>query len=77
MMALTDFQLTEIKRAAALLPVNARDAFLRSVANRLADSEQCNDQDIAAAIEFVLSCRGVSAPSKQTPNGHARRQARR
>jgi hypothetical protein len=63
MMTLTDCQLAEITQAAELLPVNSRDAFLRSVANRLADAKHCNDDDVNHAITFVLSTRGVAIRS--------------
>jgi hypothetical protein len=36
MLALTDRQLECVTEAAAMLPVNGRDYFLRSIANRLA-----------------------------------------
>jgi hypothetical protein len=62
MLALSDQQLAQIKAAAALLPVNTRDLFLRSIAGRLSDITLPTDNDIAAAVSFVLSCRGISMP---------------
>jgi hypothetical protein len=62
MMALTDDQMNQVKQAAALLPVGSRDLFLRSVAGRLSDSAAPTDHEVAAAINLVLSCRGVSTP---------------
>ncbi len=65
--ALTDFQFAEIQRAAALLPDHAHAAFVKSVANRLAEIEQCSDHDVNDAITFVLSVHGVAAaPAKST-----------
>jgi hypothetical protein len=62
MLALSDQQLAQVKAAATLLPVNARDLFLRSVAGRLSDITTPTDNDVAAAVSFVLSCRGISMP---------------
>ena len=60
MLALSDSQLKQLRAAAALLPVNARDLFLRSVAGRLSDIATPTDNDVAAAVSFVLSCHGIS-----------------
>jgi hypothetical protein len=63
MLALTDRQLETIKQAAALLPVGGRDAFLRSISNRLSDLPyHPSDAHIAAAIQLVLGTRGISTP---------------
>jgi hypothetical protein len=51
LLALTDHQLNMILHAAAPLPVNARDRFLRSVACR----RPVNDSDLATAIADVLA----------------------
>jgi hypothetical protein len=53
-LGLTDVQMGELRRAAATLPVEARDAFLRAVAHRLTKPNPTND-DVAAAISSVLS----------------------
>jgi hypothetical protein len=63
MMSLSDSQLQQVRTASALLPVNARDSFLRSVAGRLADIATPNDDDVAASVNFVLSTRGISTPA--------------
>jgi hypothetical protein len=59
MLAFSDSQLKQVQAAAALLPVNARDLFLRSVAG-LSDIAAPTDNDVAAAVSFVLSCHGIS-----------------
>jgi hypothetical protein len=66
MMALTGYQMLLVKQAAALLPTHARDSFLQSVAGRLADLDHITDADMANAVTFVLSTRGVAAaPAKR------------
>jgi hypothetical protein len=45
------------------LPPGARDSFLRSIAGRLVDIAAPSDADIAAAVNFVLSTRGISTPA--------------
>ncbi len=65
MMVLTDSQMLQVKQAAALLPTYQRDGFLRSVSNRLADLKRITDADVSHAIDFILSCRGISAPVKR------------
>ena len=60
-MAFTDEQLNQVLSAAKLLSSgNSRNAFLRSVANRLVDVLEPTDQDVTAAIAFVLNCHGVA-----------------
>jgi hypothetical protein len=60
-LSFTDAQITQLKLVASMLPLNARDNFLRSIGNRLADLPyRPNDADVQAAIDFVLSCRGVA-----------------
>jgi hypothetical protein len=60
MIALDDTQMDNLLAAAKLLPTGSRDAFLRSVANRLNDICQPTNSDISEAITFVLSSRGVA-----------------
>jgi hypothetical protein len=79
MLALSDQQLKTVETAAALLPVNARDTFLRSIANRLSDIATPSDHDVATAVSFVLNTRGVSAPlflcdAAPTKQPHAQRK---
>lgn len=52
LLALTDRQLQLVKRAAASLPVNARDGFLQDVARRLADEP--SDAAVMQAINSVF-----------------------
>jgi hypothetical protein len=72
MMALTDHQLKTVQQAASMLPLHARDSFLRSVANRLSPHAAPTDADIARAVSFVLNCRGVAVghahPVKEKPH---------
>jgi hypothetical protein len=60
MLSLSDRQMEQLKTAAALLPIHARDSFLRSVAGRLVDIATPSDHDVAVAVSFVLNCRGIS-----------------
>ena len=60
MLALSDHQLQQVQQAAAMLPVSDRDMFLRSVAGRLSDIATPTDSDVAQAVSFVLSCRGIA-----------------
>ena len=53
-MSLSDHQMARVIEAAALLPVNARDRFLRSLAARLADLHRPSDADVMAAITLIL-----------------------
>ncbi len=64
MLALTDAQLQQVQRAAAMLPVSSRDNFLRSIANRLSDlPHHPADTDVMQAITLVLSCNGIATGS--------------
>jgi hypothetical protein len=63
---LSSYQMRAVKTAAELLPTYQRDAFLSSVANRLAGVINWNvhprgvaDHDVHNAIAFVLSSYGV------------------
>jgi hypothetical protein len=56
----TDKQLRIILRAPALLPTHGRDTFLRSVASRLSDNTHPNDNEVEAAVNFILSFRGIA-----------------
>ena len=61
--AFTDEMLDHLTSAAALLPANSRDNFMRSVANRLNDlGYSPGIAELEQAVSFVLSCRGVSTP---------------
>jgi hypothetical protein len=62
MLSLSDKQMEVVQQAAAMLPTNNRDPFLRSVAGRLADVATPTDYDVATAVTFVLNTRGVSTP---------------
>jgi len=59
-LALDDGQMNQLLAAAQLLPTNSRDAFLRSIANRLVEIRNPSNKDIADAITFVLGARGVA-----------------
>jgi hypothetical protein len=59
-LAFTDHQLAMILRGAALLPTHGRDTFLHSVASRLSDNAHPNDNEVEAAVNFILSFRGVA-----------------
>jgi hypothetical protein len=77
-LALTDTQMAELRRAAALLPVGARELFLQQVARRLGDiSSPPTNGDVQAAIVAVLGGLGVltpvtlcdAAPTTEKPDG--------
>jgi hypothetical protein len=71
MMALTDRQFQTVQQAAAMLPLAARDSFLRSVAGRLSAIAFPTDYDVAHAVNFVLGCRGIAvgrAHHKEKPH---------
>jgi hypothetical protein len=61
MLALTDQQLNIVQRAPRLLAPSARDTILRSIASRWSDTPHPSDGDAQAAVQFILSHRGVSA----------------
>jgi hypothetical protein len=60
MLSLSNHQLQQMQQAAAMLPVNGRDSFLRSVAGRLLAIDTPTDSDVARALSFVLGLRGVA-----------------
>jgi hypothetical protein len=62
MLSLNDQQLKLVTDAAALVLPQHRDAFLRSIALRLEGHERPSDDQLAAALTFVLSGRGISVP---------------
>jgi hypothetical protein len=62
-LSLSDQQMQRVTAAAALLAPSARDNFLRSIANRLCELASPTDADVAAAVNFVLSTRGISTPA--------------
>jgi hypothetical protein len=74
MMALTDRQFETVRQAATMLPVHARDSFLRSVAGRLSAIAFPTDYDVSNAVNFVLNCRGIAVgQSRHKEQHHARR----
>ena len=57
----TEEQLDRVMDAAAMLPANARDNFVRSVGNRVADMPYTVGMaEIEVAIKFVLGTREVT-----------------
>jgi hypothetical protein len=60
MLSLNDRQMKLVTDAAALVLPQHRDAFLRSIALRLEGHERPSDDQLAAALTFVLSAKGVS-----------------
>jgi hypothetical protein len=59
-LALDDAMLDRLTNAAALLPTNARDNFMRSVANRISDLPYPPGiAELEIAITFVLNCHGI------------------
>jgi hypothetical protein len=59
-LAFDDEMLDRLTNAAALLPSNARDGFMRSVANRISDPPYAPGMaELEQAISFVLGCRGI------------------
>jgi len=71
-LALSDYQLLMVKRAAAALPARMRDGFLRGLAERLIG--QPSDAAVNAAINVLLDravvtpaylCDGASVPNKE------------
>jgi hypothetical protein len=58
-LGLSDEQLDRLVSAAALLPPNARDRFVRSVANRVSVLPQIGTAEIEDAITFTLASYGV------------------
>jgi hypothetical protein len=60
MFSLSDEELDRVMEAAALLPTHQRDAFLRSVAGRVAGSPDVGMAEIESAITFVLNSYGVA-----------------
>ena len=61
-LALTDAQLSTLTDAAALLPLAARDAFLRAVAARL-DGAEIDDGDLLLAINEALDDLAIAVAS--------------
>ena len=60
-LSFTGDRITQLKMVAPTLPINARDNFLRSIGNRLVHLPYPpSNADVQAAIDFVLSCRGVA-----------------
>jgi hypothetical protein len=54
-----DDQMNRLMDAAAMLPTRQRDAFLRSVAGRVAGMPDVGIAEIESAIEFTLNAYGV------------------
>jgi hypothetical protein len=69
-LGLTDKQLDLVTRASRLLSAFQRGTFLRSIAGRLDDVANPSDDDVVAAINFILSNAGVSAGSILDPQEH-------
>jgi hypothetical protein len=59
-LALSDEMLDRVMAAAALLPVTSRDAFLKSVAGRVAGVPCLGIAEIESAIAFVLNNYGIA-----------------
>jgi hypothetical protein len=73
MIALTDQQLDEVKRAAAYLPPYRGDNFLRSVAGRLSGTVgRPSDYELSSAIGFVLGCYGLATGRTTMEKPHAK-----
>jgi hypothetical protein len=64
MFSLSDVEMDRLVDAAALLPVGSRDAFLRSVAGRVADIPRVGLAELECAIAFVLASYGVSTGNR-------------
>jgi hypothetical protein len=63
MFSLDDAQLNRLMDAAAMLPASKRDAFVRSVAGRVAGLPRITISEIDSAVEFVLNSYGVAPGS--------------
>jgi hypothetical protein len=59
-LSLTDQQMDRLMDAAAMLPVSSRDAFLKSVAGRVAGIPCVGHAEFERAICFVLGSYGVA-----------------
>jgi hypothetical protein len=59
-LALTDEQMDRVMAAAALLPATSRNAFLKSVAGRVAGTPCISMAEIERAIQFVLNTYGIA-----------------
>jgi hypothetical protein len=64
MFSLDDQQLDRVMAAAALLPTSRRDAFLKSVAGRVAGLPNVGTAEIERAIEFALNCYGIGGGNR-------------
>jgi hypothetical protein len=73
MFSLDDEQMDRLMDAASLLPAHKRDAFVRSVAGRLAGLPRVTISEIDSATEFVLNSYGIAFGSNAMT--HHRRQA--
>jgi hypothetical protein len=51
---LTDSQLHAVRKAAALLRSQARDAFLRLLAHELADFDPIDDEAVQGAVDAIV-----------------------
>jgi hypothetical protein len=59
-LSFTDEMLDRLTAAAAMLPANTRNNFMRSVANRIADLRHPPGlPELEVAIAFVLNARGI------------------
>ena len=68
----SDYQLSMVTEAAALLPPATRDGFLRSVASVLGGRERPSDGALTRALCFVLAERGVAVGRQFFLDGHRR-----
>jgi hypothetical protein len=59
-LSLSDEQMDRVLSAAALLPVTSRDAFLKSVAGRVAGSPHLGMETVEHAIAVVLGSYGIA-----------------
>jgi hypothetical protein len=59
-LALTDEQMDRLLAAASMLPISSRDAFLKSVAGRVAGVPCLGMAEIESAIAFVLNNYGIA-----------------
>ena len=68
--ALDDQQLERLMDAAAMLPAHQRDAFVRSVAGRVADIPNFGIGEIECAIQFVLNHYGIAGGADAFTRSH-------
>jgi hypothetical protein len=64
---LDDLQLERLMAGAALLPAHQRDAFVRSVAGRVADIPNFGLAEIETAIVYTLNAYGIALGNQALP----------